>query len=202
MSIIVRQERFAYNTKVHAMFEIKLKEINVLRDEIVLRPDNVEVIKKCEKFIADYNDGFREVENTSAAKVALWKLIEDMPRVKGRTAAARRLQQKNPELYDMFGDMQRRSALVTEFVDLHCNTAKVVVELYARRLINGFKSVKEYKIKDSDRTCVFTHKETDTFWIKEFDNKGNLIANTICRPRNMRCIIVDSKINEKNNNVR
>ena len=174
-----------------------MKEICSLKDEIFLRPTDIAVMEKCSKLASDYADGLREIEDSHRAKSALWKLFNAMPRVKGRTAAVRRMQQQYP---DMFADktVSRGNVHMTAYVSLKPETTKVVVKLFAKNLVNGMKSVRQYdftKIKGTDRLCVFTHKQQDTYWVEEYDKSGKLVANTIRRPDYNRVRIVDPKAN-------
>ena len=179
------------------MSYITIKEISALKDEVFLRPNDATVMEKCAKLASDYADGFREIEDSRRAKSALWRLFNAMPRTKGKTAAIRRMQKQYP---DMFADktVSRGNAHMTAYVSLKPETTKVVVKLYAKNLVNGMKSVRQYdftKIKGADRLCVFTYKQQDTYWVEEYDKSGKLVANTIRRPDYNRVRIVDPKAN-------
>ena len=180
------------------MSDITMKEINSLKDEVFLRPKDANVIEKCSKIASDYADGLREIEDTKHTKSALWKLFNVMPRAKGKTAAIRRMQKQYP---DMFADkdVSHGNAHMTAYVSLKPETTKVVVKLYAKNLVNGMKSVRQYdftKIKGADRLCVFTYKQQDTYWVEEYDKSGKLVANTVRRPDYNRVRIVGAATKE------
>lgn len=181
------------------MSDITIKEVCSLRDEVFLRPNDATVMAKCAQIATDYALGLREIEDVQRTKTALWRLFNAMPRAKGKTAAIRRMQKQYPDVF-ADKDVAHGNTYITASVFLKPETTKVVVELYARNFVNGIKSTKEYdftKHNDSERLCVFTHKQMDSYWVKEYDKSGKLIANTVRRPDRERIHIVDVKSKEK-----
>lgn len=181
------------------MFEITLKEINDLKDEIVFRPNDETVIAKCEQLTADYSYGLREIDNEPVVKLALWKLFNAMPRVKLKAKAIKRMIELYPDIETdrifMRYNLQGPKDIVTKHIILDDDAVKVVVKLFARNFINGPKSTKEYDVsKDKKpRLCVFEHKITDSILIVQYDKHGKIISSNAHRPQR---IAIAKKENE------
>ena len=180
------------------MFEITLKEILNLRDEIILRSTDKSVIAKCEELTADYVAGVRKLENTKEAQKALYKLFNLMPRIKFKTAAIRQLKESCPEIdcNKEVATKQTVNCVMTQQFDFHPKATKVVVKIFAKRFINGPRSVKKYNIvsKKEPHYCIVEYKRTESILIVQYDRHGKVVSNIAQRPAGIRFVL-----NVKNN---